>query len=365
MAAMVPMARPIWTEEMRKEAIETLDSGIWVKGPKNRLFSDNFAQYCKASAAIPCSSGSTALYVALRLLGIGPGDEVILPSFTFIATATSVSLTGAKPVFADVESEYWCLCPHDTRLRINEKTKAILGVHLFGQTYHPKLIELAQEFDLPIIEDAAQAHGTELMVNGTPMKAGTLGDIGCFSFFPTKNMAVGGEGGMITTNNVELGKRLHTIVNHGRDGSLISQELGTNLRMSEAMAAIGNIQLKHLDEWLMRRTEIAEKYLLALNQHPEIIAPKVRDDSKHSWHQFCILAQNPLKILEDFENQGISARRIYQQPCHLHTVYTQHEQYQEVFPVTGALSQSMISIPVHHGLYDNEVEKVVIALSNL
>ena len=115
------------------------------------------------------------------------------------------------------------------------------------------------------------------------------------------------------------------IVNHGRDGSLISQELGTNLRMS-TMAAIGNIQLKHLDEWLMRRTEIAEKYLLALNQHPEIIAPKVRDDSKHSWHQFCILAQNPSKILEDFENQGISARRIYQQPCHLHTVYTQHEQ---------------------------------------
>lgn len=365
MAAIVPMARPIWTEEMRKEAIETLDSGIWVKGPKNRLFSDTFGQYCKASAAIPCSSGSTALYVALSLLGIGPGDEVILPSFTFIATATSVSLTGAKPVFADVENEFWCLCPDDTRLRINEKTKAILGVHLFGQAYHPRIIELAKEFGLPLIEDAAQAHGTELMINGIPLKAGTLGDIGCFSFFPTKNMAVGGEGGMITTNNVELGKRLHTIVNHGRDGSLISQELGTNLRMSEAMAAIGNIQLKYLDEWLMKRSEIAEKYLLILNQHPEIITPKVRNDSKHSWHQFCILTPNPSNILQYFENQGISTRRIYQQPCHLHPVYKHHEQYQETFPVTDALSQSMVSIPVHHGLYDYEIEKVVTALSNL
>ena len=126
MAAIVPMARPIWTEEMRKEAIETLDSGIWVKGPKNRLFSDNFAKYCKATAAIPCSSGSTALYVALRLLGIGPGDEVILPSFTFIATATSVSLTGAKPVFADVETEYWCLCPMTHTFELMRKLKQSL-----------------------------------------------------------------------------------------------------------------------------------------------------------------------------------------------------------------------------------------------
>ncbi len=360
----IPLARPSWTEEMRLAAMATLDSGQWVKGPQGRAFADEFAEYCNVSHAAPCNSGSGALIAALRLLDIGRGDEVIVPAMTFIATATSVSMVGATPVFADVDADYWCLDVEDVRKRVTKKTKAVIGVHLFGQSYNPRLIELCERKNLGLIEDAAQAHGTSVAINGKRRMAGSLGDIACFSFFPSKNMAVGGEGGMITTNDQTIGDRMRSIINHGRDGTLQSQEVGTNMRMSEVFAAIGRKQLEHLDQWLKIRRNTAEQYTQALENNELISAPNTFPDSEHSWHQYCVKVENAKRFIDNMADQNITARIFYATPCHQHPVYATHPQNSETLGVTESICTQLVAIPIHHGLTDEERLRVALALGN-
>ena len=360
----IPLARPSWTDEMREAAINTLDSGRWVKGPQGRAFAEEFAEYCGVEFASPCNSGSGALIAALRLLGIGPGDEVIVPSLTFIATATSVSMTGATPIFAEVEPDYWCLDVEDVKQRITSKTKGVIGVHLFGQCYGTELIDLCEERNLALIEDAAQAHGASIVHNGATAMAGALGTISCFSFFPSKNVAVGGEGGMITAVDSEIGARIKSIVDHGRDGSLQSQEVGTNMRMSEVFAAIGRVQLNHLDDWLTRRRSNAAMLSETVGSHPTLHAPQVRPDSQHAWHQYCLQTENVEAFLQHMASYDIDARRIYPVPCHQHPVYKDHQQANDEFSVTSQLSEQLVSIPVHHGLTDDELERIVEAINS-
>ena len=360
----IPLARPSWTDEMRQAAISTLDSGRWVKGPQGRDFAEEFADYCGVAYASPCNSGSGALIAALRLLGIGPGDEVIVPSLTFIATATSVSMTGATPVFAEVEPEFWCLDVEDVKKRITSKTKGVIGVHLFGQCYTTDLIDLCEEHDLALIEDAAQAHGASIVHNGAATMAGALGTISCFSFFPSKNVAVGGEGGMITSAHPEIGARIKSIVDHGRDGSLQSQEVGTNMRMSEVFAAIGRKQLMHLDSWLTKRRSIATKFSDVLDANAHLHAPSIRPNSEHAWHQFCIQTTLAEQFIEHMNNHDIDSRLVYPTPCHLHPVYADHPQSEEVFSTTEHLCRELVAIPVHHGLTEDEVERILEAIQS-
>ena len=358
----IPLARPTWTEEMREVAINTLDSGRWVKGPQGKAFSEEFANYCGVKYASPCNSGSGALIAALRLLDVGPGDEVIVPSLTFIATATSVSMTGATPIFAEVEPEYWCLDVEDVERRLTPNTKAVIGVHLFGQCYDTSLLDLCEKHGIAVIEDAAQAHGAAILVNDEKRIAGSLGTVSCFSFFPSKNVAVGGEGGMITSAHAEIGARINAIVNHGRDGSLQSQEVGTNMRMSEVFAAIGRIQLKHLDGWLAKRRSIASRFTAVLESNPKLKSPAIRPFSKHAWHQYCIQTEDIHSLIQHMEKFEIDARQIYPVPCHQHPVYADHAQANEHFSVTEILSNQLVSIPVHHGLIESEIERIVHAL---
>ena len=358
----IPLARPSWTEEMRHAAIETLDSGRWVKGPQGKAFAEEFATYCGVDYASPCNSGSGALIAALQLLGIGVGDEVIVPSFTFIATATSVSMTGATPIFAEVEPEYWCLDLEDVKRRVTSKTKAVIGVHLFGQCYDPDLFEFCQNETIALIEDAAQAHGASIIIEGKKRIAGALGTVSCFSFFPSKNVAVGGEGGMITSADPEIGARIKSIVDHGRDGSLQSQEVGTNMRMSEVFAAIGRKQLENLDEWLVLRRKNAQRFTSALENHPSLSAPSIRPNSEHAWHQYCIQTKSVEKFMKHMESHDIAARIIYPTPCHKHPVYSSHEQASASFTITENLSKELVSIPVHHGLTEKEVLRIIEAL---
>ncbi len=362
MPELIPLSRPSWTDEMRKAAISTLDSGHWVKGPQSRAFAQEFAEYCGVEFASPCNSGSGALIAALRLLGIGSGDEVIVPSLTFIATATSASMVGATPVFAEVESEYWCLDVEDVKKRITPKTKAVIGVHLFGQCYDSALLELCQERGLALIEDAAQAHGASIIIDGLKKIAGSLGTVSCFSFFPSKNIAVGGEGGMITSTHPEIGARIKSIVDHGRDSSLQSQEVGTNMRMSEVFAAIGRKQLAHLDLWLEKRRNRAQKFSSVLETHQTLTAPSVRPKTEHAWHQYCIQTDSPEQFIEHMGNHAIAARLIYPTPCHQHPVYSEHAQAKEMFSITENLSKHLVSIPVHHGLTEEEVVRIIEAL---
>ncbi len=341
----IPLARPFWDDECERAAVNALSSGRWVKGPQAKAFGLEFANWCGAVAAVPCQSGSAALWAAMRLLDIGPGDEVIVPGMTFIATATSVSLVGATPVFADIEDDFWCICPDDVERKITSKTKAVIGVHIFGQPFSPRLKEICKLNNIALIEDAAQAHGS--MLNGE--MAGAIGDIACFSFFPSKNMAVGGEGGMITTTRTDLADRMRRLVDHGRDDSLQSIELGTNLRMSEVSAAIGRIQLKHIDDWTTKRR--ANASTLSHNT-------KTRPNSEHSWHQLCLLSEDAESTISNFNEAGIDARVHYPIPCNRHQVYSEHTQHEVSLPICDEIAHRLVAIPVHPSLTDEELDRI-------
>ena len=341
----IPLAKPFWDEECESAALKTLSSGRWVKGPQGQAFGKEFAEWCGALSAAPCQSGSAALWAALKLFDIGPGDEVIVPGMTFISTATCVSLVGATPVFADVEEDYWCICPKDLESKITEKTKAVIAVHLFGQPFSEKIREICDKYGLALIEDAAQAHGA--MLNGK--MAGSIGDVACFSFFPSKNMAVGGEGGMICTIKADLADKLDRIVNHGRNQNLESIELGTNMRMSEVNAAIGRVQLKHVDEWVKKRNENA----LKINH----LTP-VRENSVHGWHQLCIFTDEPDDLVSRMNENEIDARVHYPLILNKHAVYKDHFQHGLDLPVSEKISKKLVAIPVHPSLSEFDIERI-------
>ena len=341
----IHLAKPYWDDECEQAAINALSSGRWVKGPQAKSFGEEFAKYCGAVSAVPCQSGSAALWAAMRLLDIGPGDEVIVPGMTFIATTTSVSLAGATPVFADIEEDYWCICPDDVEAKITERTKAVIGVHIFGQPFSLRIREICTKHGIALVEDAAQAHGASL----DGIKAGAIGDIACFSFFPSKNMAVGGEGGMITTTRTDLADKMSRIVDHGRNDKLESIEMGTNLRMSEVSAAIGRIQLKHLEEWTTKRRKNANSI-----KHQT----KIRTDSEHAWHQLCILSDNPKELISKFDEAGIDARVHYPIPCNRHQVYSDHFQHNQSLHNCERIAHRLVAIPVHPSISQEDIERI-------
>ena len=361
----IPTARPSWTEDMRNAAIETLDSRHWVKGAKGREFGELFATYCGAESAVPCQNGSSSLWAALKILNIGPGDEVIVPSYTFISTVTAISLVGATPVFVDVEEDFWCIDYDSIQNALTNKTKAVIAVHIYGQIYNPEIIHLCKNNSIYLIEDAAQAHGASFIdSNGEESKSGSLGDIGCFSFFPSKNMAVGGEGGMLTTTRKELSQLVHGVINHGRSPSLESMQLGSNLRMSEVSAAIGIEQLKQLDKWVERRRNIANRYTEQFTNHPFLETPKVRPNTRHAWHQYCLSTKYPNQLVEHLDQYAIDARRYYQIPCHKQHLFAEHPQHQVELINTNHLAKSLVAIPVMHELKDSEIERIISAVNS-
>jgi len=352
----LPMARPTWDDEMRQAALDTLDSLHWVKGPQGKAFGAEFASYCQAVQGTPCQSGSVALWGALRLLGIGPGDEVLVPSLTYIATATCVSLVGATPVFVDVEPDYWCVDMHALESARTANTKAVIAVHLFGQMCDDELVAWCEQHGIAYIEDAAQAHGA-VAASGIP--AGGVGDVACFSFFPSKNLAVGGEGGMMMTRRRDLAARMDALVNHGRDARLESHELGSNLRMSEVTASIGRVQLQRLDGWLARRRAIAQRYMEAFSDLPGLQPPVVRPKTLHAWHQFCLLADDPTHLRTVLEEANIDSRIYYATPIHRQQVYATHFQHAEELPVTDNIAHRLVAVPIFHDMTDDEVNRVI------
>ena len=359
----IPTARPSWTDEMREAAVSTLDSRHWVKGPKGREFGEKFAKHCGALSAAPCQNGSSSLWAALRLVGIGEGDEVIVPSFTFIASATAIPLVGATPVFVDIEEDYWCLDVDAVERAITPRTKAVIGVHIFGQPYDPRLIELCKSKDIALIEDAAQAHGaTQISVSGDKLVAGSMGDVGCFSFFPSKNMAVGGEGGMLTTTNPKLTEKVKAITNHGRTPNLESMELGSNLRMSEVSAAIGIIQLSNLNDWVEKRRQIANRYNDAFKNLHSVSIPKVRPGAEHAWHQYCLFSERAEELTKYLDKNNIDSRIYYSKPCHHQAVFSKHSQFEDPFEVTDKIAGSLVAIPVMHELTEQEIERIISAI---
>jgi len=350
---MIQLAKPIITEEMKEKVLEVLDSGRFVKGPKVREFEEKFSNYCEVKYGTAVSSGTAAIYLALRALDIGPGDEVLCPSHSFIASASPILLVGAMPVFIDIGDDY-LMNMDDVKRKITNKTKAILCVHLYGQMCDmDRLMELKEKHNFYLIEDAAQAHGAEY----GGRKSGSFGDLACFSFFPSKNMTVAGDGGMVLTDDEELDAKVKALRDHGRDyrkkeGKFSSTMLGFNFRMSEISAVIGAEQLKHLDEWVDKRRRIARLYNELLDDR--VIKPKELEKRKHAYHLYVIRTKERDALKEFLQKNEIGTGIHYPIPIHQQPIFSGNCS----LPRTERICKEILSLPMHPALKDEEVEYV-------
>ncbi|MDD3978192.1 MAG: DegT/DnrJ/EryC1/StrS family aminotransferase [Methanomicrobium sp.] len=348
---MINIAQPALGGEEIAAANEVFRSGMLAQGKITEEFEKNFAKYCGVSYATGLNSGTAALHMGLLALGIGKGDEVIVPSFTFIATATSVSMCGAKPVIVDVLEESYTINPDEVLENLSDKTKAVIGVHLFGQPFDVKsLDDICKDKGIFLIEDAAQSH----VAIYDSKKVGGLGDLGCFSFYPTKNMTTI-EGGMVTTNDKEADSKLKRLINHGQSAKYLHTELGYNMRMSNVSAAIGNVQLSKLDGMNKKRAKNAEILCKEINV-PGLKKPFCRDNSKHVWHQYVLeIAKNFPLTRDEFRDylfdKGIGTAVHYPIPVHKQPLY-ENSGYK--CPVSEELSSSVLSLPVHPGVSEEE-----------
>lgn len=349
----ISISKPQFGDEEKAAVIQVLDSGMLAQGPKVLEFEKKFAEYVGTNHAIATSSGTTALHLSLVANGIGQGDEVITSPFTFIATATPILFCCAKPVFADIDPKTFNLDPNKIELAITEKTKAIMPVHLYGQPASMKpILELAEAHDLVVIEDACQAHGAQYQ--GRPV--GGIGDCGCFSFYPTKNMTTS-EGGMITTNNSDLSEKLTLLRNHGQSKRYDYYMIGYNFRMTDISAAIGLVQLSKLESFIEKRRKNAEKLTTGLEGLVEV--PYVTSDVRHVFHQYTIKQSSRDGLKAALETAGIGAGIYYPKPLHQFPVFEKHIPDGFTAPISEEISLEVLSLPVHPGLTDENIDKII------
>jgi len=347
----IPVAKPLIAEEEKRAVLEVLDSGQLAQGARTEQFERAFADYIGTRHAIAVNSGTAALIVALQAAGVGPGDEVITSPFSFIATATSIIACGAKPVFADVDPFDLNLDPNRVEDLITDRTRAIMPVHLYG---HPARIaeiqEICEDNDLALVEDAAQAHGAEHQ----GQRVGSFG-IGCFSFYPTKNMTTG-EGGVITTNDDEIARMARIIRNHGQERRYYHEHFGLNWRMTDLAAAIGLVQLTHLEAW--NEARIANAQALS-SKITAAETPRVREGDRHVFHQYTIrLANDRDGVQARLQEAGIGSAIHYPVPIHRQPIMQQLGLGEADVPMAEAAAQSVLSLPVHPSLTPEDIDYI-------
>ncbi len=355
----IHLANPVIDAEMKAAALSALENEMMVMGESVYKFEEEFAQYCSTKYAVSTASGTAALSITFQALSIGHGNEVITTPFSFIATANSVVHSGADPVFADVEDSGINLSPSKTRAKIGSKTRAVMPVHLYG---HPSRLDefhdIAVEAGISLIEDACQAHGAEFR----GAKVGSIGDAGCFSFYPAKNMTVGGDGGIITTNNEDLADAARSIRDCGRDknSKYYHGRIGFTSRLNSVNAAVGRVQLRRLDAWNEARRRLSQRYRKELENVQNIKVPPLDSDYEKSvYHLFVIRTK-----LRDKVKQGLAADRIetgihYPRPIHLQAPYRQKYGYTEgAFPLSESLSDEVLSLPIFPTLTQDEVVRI-------
>lgn len=360
----IPVARPVIGQDEISAVTAVLESGMLAAGERVSEFERNFADYCGTTHAVAINNGTAALHAALLAADIGHGDEVIVPSFSFIATATAVSMTGAKPIFVDVDEQTFGIDPVKVQENVSPKTKAVIGVHLFGQPFDIQGIkQVCESHNLILIEDAAQAQGA--MFNGE--KTGGFGQFGCFSFYATKNMTTG-EGGMVTTSEKAFADRLRLLINHGQSEKYLHTRLGYNYRMTDIAAAIGLVQLKKLEKFNTRRRKNAEYY----DSHISVkglVTPVVAPGMHHVYHQYVIRLTDefPMKradFLEYLKAKGIGTAVHYPIPIHRQPLYANALE-PDTCPVSTSLASSVMSIPVHPLLDQKELTYISDAINRV
>jgi dTDP-4-amino-4,6-dideoxygalactose transaminase len=351
-------------DEIRRAMAEVCDSGAFVHGPACTRFETAMAQYCSTKHAVGCASGSDALLLALMLYDIGPGDEVILPSFTFFATAGCVWRLGAKPVFADILPDTFNIDPADVARKMTSATKAIMPVHLFGQcALMDELNQIAATAGIPVIEDAAQAIGAEY--HGR--RAGALGTIGCFSFYPTKNLGGFGDGGMITTDDAELAARLRVLRDHGQQPRYYHHVVGVNSRLDSLQAAVLGVKLQKLDQWAAGRIAHAERYAAEFARRrisAEIVAPTVAKGCRCVWNQYTVRVTGGRRdaLQKHLGERKIGSAIYYPVPLHLQECFAALGYREGSLPVTEQAAHEVLSLPVYAELTKAEQQTTIDAI---
>ena len=351
---------------------EVIDSAAFVKGKKVAEFQEHLEQYTGAKHVIPVGNGTDALQIALMGLGLKPGDEVITPTFTFIATAEVVALLGLTPVVVDVEWETMNMSLESVRRAITPRTKAIVPVHLFGQCADMEpLMALAREHGLYIVEDACQAIGARYTFSdGRVAQAGTMGEIGCTSFFPSKNLGCYGDGGAIFTNDDDLAARMRAIANHGMVVRYHHDMIGVNSRLDSIQAAVLDAKLPHLDEYIAARQAAAEYYDRAFNGNEHILIPGRQQASTHVFHQYTLRLQgvDRDRLREQLQEAGIPAMIYYPVPLHMQKAYQDPRYREGDFPTAERLAACVLSLPMHTELDEEQLafitENVLKAIEN-
>jgi dTDP-4-amino-4,6-dideoxygalactose transaminase len=358
---MIPCSNPLAQYQSHKEEIleaieRVLEGGNYIFGPEVEKFEKSFAAYCGAAYAVGVNSGTDALNLALRALDIRPGDQVITVSHTALATVAAIIASGATPVLVDIEPEYYTMDPQCLRRAITSKTKAVIPVHLYGQPADMgAIMKIAREHGLFVIEDCAQAAGA--IYNG--MRVGSIGDAGCFSFYPTKNLGAIGDGGMVVTRNASLAERIRRLRQYGWDEKRTTEEPGFNSRLDEIQAAILNVKLKSLDEDNARRREIALIYHEGLAGLP-IVLPRERPDTVHVYHLYVIASNERNRLKARLAEGGVFAGVHYPIPGHLHDGYDRLcELPHEEFPVTKSTLGNILSLPMYPELTPIETAQVI------
>lgn len=358
----VPIAKPIIGEQEIENVVEVLKSGMIAQGPKVAEFEEKFADWVGAKYGIATNSGTAALHVALLACGIGPGDEVITTPFTFIASGNAIVYTGATPVFADIDLDTYNINPLTIEELITDKTKAILPVQLYGQAAEmDKIREIAEKHDLMVIEDAAQAHGATYKDE----KVGSMGDMACFSFYPTKNMTTS-EGGMITTNNKELAEKARMFRDHGSNIKYTHDEIGYNFRMTDIGAAIGLAQLDVIDDFNNKRIENAEYLNEGLKDVDGVVIPYSPEERKHVYHQYTIRVDkgDRDKWVEMLNERGIGTGIHYPIPLYNQPIFKKLG-FDGNSPVAEKAADNVISLPVHPSLTKDDLDLIIEAVKEV
>jgi len=338
------------SEEIKEAVNRVLERGWFILGEELEKFEREFANYIGTNYAIGVNSGSDALYLALKALGIGNNDEVITVSHTFISTVDAIVRNSAKPVFVDIDSDTYTMDVTQIENKITERTKAIIVVHLYG---HPAnmdpIIQIAKKYNLFVIEDACQAHGAEYKGK----KVGSIGDVGCFSFYPVKNLGAYGDGGIVTTNNEELAKKLRMLRNYGSPKKYYHEFVSVNSRLDEIQAAILRVKLRHLDEWNEKRRNIAGLYNEWF-KNLDVVTPIEKEYAKHVYHLYVIRHKERDKFQQYLLKNGIQTQLHYPIPVHKQKAYLEAES-KNILPVTKKICGEILSLPMHPWLSEEEV----------
>ena len=350
----LPMEKELDTD-LRLAFARVFERSWYIEGKEDEAFEKAFAEYCGTEYCVGCGNGLDALMLSLRALGVGKGDEVIVPSNTYIATALAVTYVGATPRFVEPDIKTFNIDPSKIEEKITDQTKAIMPVHLYGQPCDmDPIMEIAKKYQLYVIEDCAQAHGA--LYKGK--KIGTFGDAAGFSFYPGKNLGALGDAGATVTNNKEIADKLRALGNYGSDYKYHHIYQGVNSRLDEMQAAFLAAKLPHLDKMNENRRSIAKRYLEGI-RHPEIILPYVMPETEPVWHIFGVRCRRRDELAEYLADKGISTNKHYPIPMHLQECYKDLNIPQGALPIAEEISATQLSLPLYYGMTEEEIQYVI------